>query len=615
MKAFKRFLPLLLSLVLLISLSNMTVLAGGQEYTDWASGTSLPSSGVYRLTTNVTLSQEVTIGSWGSSRPETPKSSLVLDLNGHTITAASGEAFFVQVTGGLTIEDNKGGGKITNAGAGSMKTLVQVNGGSFTMTGGTLENTTKMGYALHVNGNSIASISGGTIVNSGSSGYAAFVNGTSESGKKGGSLTLSGDGEIKNTIDGGKALQINGGNASNASLSMEGGRVMQESTYSSSSAIMVNTGTPKDGDQPIVISGGSITSNAVGIEADSAPITVTGGTFDVQTYAFQTRHTTITPQGENSVNVTAGKAIFHTLRDGSDNQINGGNFDAPNIKEAYTSDEPGDTPSKTVITGGSYTTSPVEYITADRTAVGYTEVGKDKVFLVGTGEEVGQGLASAPTGSQIEVLKGDVSFSIPVDGVTVTNPGGGNVTVNDKTVDENTDVVTHIHQLQKTEAKAPSCTEKGNVAYWYCAGCGKYFSDEGITEITKIERPALGHNYADAWTSDDGSHWHECTVCGDHTGAAAHISDEGVVTQPATETENGEKTYTCTICGKVLKTESIPATGSVELPNTNNTGNSSSGNAAPQTGDSNVSNLLALSILAAGAALASLLIIRRKADK
>ncbi len=42
--------------------------------------------------------------------------------------------------------------------------------------------------------------------------------------------------------------------------------------------------------------------------------------------------------------------------------------------------------------------------------------------------------------------------------------------------------------LQHFPAKAATTTSKGNKEYWYCDGCGKYFSDEaGEKEITKAE--------------------------------------------------------------------------------------------------------------------------------
>ena len=61
---------------------------------------------------------------------------------------------------------------------------------------------------------------------------------------------------------------------------------------------------------------------------------------------------------------------------------------------------------------------------------------------------------------------------------------------------------------------------------------------------------------------------HAC-ACGDsyvdtYTDALGHAWDNGKVTKPATETEDGVKTFTCTRCGET-KTEVIPATGVVDV--------------------------------------------------
>ena len=61
---------------------------------------------------------------------------------------------------------------------------------------------------------------------------------------------------------------------------------------------------------------------------------------------------------------------------------------------------------------------------------------------------------------------------------------------------------------------------------------------------------------------------HTC-ACGDsyvdtYVDALGHAWDEGKVTKPATEAEDGVKTFTCTRCGET-KTETIPATGSVDV--------------------------------------------------
>ena len=46
----------------------------------------------------------------------------------------------------------------------------------------------------------------------------------------------------------------------------------------------------------------------------------------------------------------------------------------------------------------------------------------------------------------------------------------------------------HIHKLVHYDAKAATTTAEGNIEYWFCAGCGKYFADEeGAKELTKDE--------------------------------------------------------------------------------------------------------------------------------
>ena len=74
------------------------------------------------------------------------------------------------------------------------------------------------------------------------------------------------------------------------------------------------------------------------------------------------------------------------------------------------------------------------------------------------------------------------------------------------------------------------------------------------------------HEWSAAWSKDAGYHWHECTADGctismnsQKDGYAAHSFTE-VVTTPATCTETGLKTLTCSECG-YQTTEVIPNTG------------------------------------------------------
>ena len=86
------------------------------------------------------------------------------------------------------------------------------------------------------------------------------------------------------------------------------------------------------------------------------------------------------------------------------------------------------------------------------------------------------------------------------------------------------------HELTATEYKAATCTEDGNIAYWHCSKCDKYFSDEnGYSQISS----------------------EEIVIKASHT----------IITEPAVEpTDNTsgrtERQY-CSVCGKVIKESTV----------------------------------------------------------
>ena len=87
-------------------------------------------------------------------------------------------------------------------------------------------------------------------------------------------------------------------------------------------------------------------------------------------------------------------------------------------------------------------------------------------------------------------------------------------------IDENANIVeAHTHIKGEGTRVEPTCEKKGSITY-KCTKCGE------VLEVVELD--ATGHTW-----------------------------DEGKVTKEATETEEGEKTYTCIVCGKT-KTEAIP---------------------------------------------------------
>ena len=131
--------------------------------------------------------------------------------------------------------------------------------------------------------------------------------------------------------------------------------------------------------------------------------------------------------------------------------------------------------------------------------------------------------------------------------------------------------VPHTHNLTLVPAKAPTCTEKGNTAYYTCDGCDKWFEDatgaSEITDKTSVILAATGHSASD-WKSDNTDHWKECTVVGCGViiegSKAAHTAGEWIIDTPASATTDGSKHKECTVCGYTMATETIPATGGGE---------------------------------------------------
>ncbi len=79
---------------------------------------------------------------------------------------------------------------------------------------------------------------------------------------------------------------------------------------------------------------------------------------------------------------------------------------------------------------------------------------------------------------------------------------------------------------------------------------------EHFSEYALVAEEPHTHVYSTAWKSDAARHWKECE-CKDKTEESVHTQDVGTVTKEATKTETGIKTYKCSICGYVIKTEEI----------------------------------------------------------
>ena len=70
-------------------------------------------------------------------------------------------------------------------------------------------------------------------------------------------------------------------------------------------------------------------------------------------------------------------------------------------------------------------------------------------------------------------------------------------------------VIPASHKLTKVEAKAATCTEDGNIEYWQCDVCKKTFTDEaGKKTVDNVIIPALKHSYNEnGFCENDDTHY------------------------------------------------------------------------------------------------------------
>ena len=132
----------------------------------------------------------------------------------------------------------------------------------------------------------------------------------------------------------------------------------------------------------------------------------------------------------------------------------------------------------------------------------------------------------------------------------------------------------------KSEA---TCTEPA-VYYKSCTACG--LTSEGTEqEDTFQSGDPLGHDYDTKWSQDETHHWHVCQRCQDIADLEAHTASGWITDTAATAKSDGEKHKECTVCGYILETDTIPATGSKTKPGKQDNTKTRIKTNAPKTGD------------------------------
>ncbi len=270
-----------------------------------------------------------------------------------------------------------------------------------------------------------------------------------------------------------------------------------------------------------VVNGGTFESNCSAISVTSGTTTVNGGTFTAGAYGIVARGTAVVNfPTDTQATVTSNKfpIVVGTNKDSAGQvNIDGGDFTGTNAS-ALVGGTGGVTPTDLVkISGGSFTNSPMNYVETNasvvKDATSY-EVGANATTLV----------KNATAGDTLTLLQYGSEITVP-EGVEINNQTGGAITVNGNTVG-NAQQVTTTHNIIETEAKAATCTQAGNIAYWYCRICDKYYSDKACMQEIELKDTVVktAHTYKDG----------KCTVCG-----AADLSYKPGI-QPGGTTDTGK---------------------------------------------------------------------------
>ena len=134
------------------------------------------------------------------------------------------------------------------------------------------------------------------------------------------------------------------------------------------------------------------------------------------------------------------------------------------------------------------------------------------------------------------------------------------------------DIPTTSHKIKVVYEISPTCTTPGNITYYYCENCNKYYKDANLEiEIAKEDTilPALGHDYVShsplqpSCTEPGYEAYQTCTRC-DYTTyheipALGHHFEEIVINPTCLDA--GYTLHNCTNCNESYKDTYVSALG------------------------------------------------------
>ncbi len=119
------------------------------------------------------------------------------------------------------------------------------------------------------------------------------------------------------------------------------------------------------------------------------------------------------------------------------------------------------------------------------------------------------------------------------------------------------------HSPVLVAGKQATCTEDGLEEHFYCSSCGGHYTSENGKAGKWVAKDALivkatGHSFAEAWATDEKSHWHVCK-CGETDGKVNHEFELTGAKEATAEEPGYTGDAVCKVCEYIgKKGEEIP---------------------------------------------------------
>ena len=128
----------------------------------------------------------------------------------------------------------------------------------------------------------------------------------------------------------------------------------------------------------------------------------------------------------------------------------------------------------------------------------------------------------------------------------------------------------HWHNCTNANCPITEDDQKDGYAVHTPGAAATETTPQTCTDCGYVLASALGHIHTHSlskdYSKDETGHWHTCSGCDEKVDFEAHIENSGTVTVQPTAYTTGVRVYSCSVCGYVLRTETIPATGMPSHP-------------------------------------------------